>query len=55
MLMEASEKKELLGVCMIDQSAACDLLGHENFAKKLKLYNFDEASINWCKSYLGYK
>lgn len=38
---------------MIDQSAAYDLLCHENFAKKLKLYNFDEATINWCKSYLG--
>ena len=51
--IEASEKKELSGVCMIDQSAAYDLLCHENFAKKLKLYNFSEASINWCKSYLG--
>ena len=53
MWMEASERKELSGVCMIDQSAAYDLLCHENFAKKLKLYNFDEASVNWCKSYLG--
>ena len=43
----------LSGVCMIDQSAAYDLLCHENYAKKLKLYNFDEASVNWCKSYLG--
>jgi hypothetical protein len=46
--MEASEKKELTGVCMIDQRAAYDLLIHE----KLKLYNFDEASVNWCMSYL---
>ena len=38
---------------MIDQSAAYNLLCHENSAKKLKLYNFDEASVNWCKSYLG--
>ena len=38
---------------MIDQSAAYDLLCHENFAKKLKLYNFDEASVHWYKSYLG--
>ena len=51
--MEASEKKELTGVCMIDQSAAYDLLSHEIFAEKLKLYNFDEASVNWCMSYLG--
>ena len=53
MWMKASEKKELSGVCMIDQSAAYDLLSHEHFAEKLKLYNFDEASVNWCKSYLG--
>ena len=53
MWMEASEKKELTGVCMIDQSAAYDLLSHEIFAEKLKLYNFDEASVNWCMSYLG--
>ena len=53
MWIEASEKKELSGVCMIDQSAAYDLLSHEIFTEKLKLYNFDEASVNWCKSYLG--
>ena len=50
--MEASEKKELTGVCMIDQSAAYDLHSHEIFAEKLKLYNFDEASVTWCMSYL---
>ena len=53
MWMEASEKKKLTGVCMIDQSAAYDLLSHEIFAEKLKIYNFDEASVNWCMSYLG--
>ena len=53
MWLEAAEKKELSGVCMIDQSAAYDLLSHEIFAEKLKLYNFDEASVNWCMSYLG--
>ena len=53
MWMQASEKKKLSGVCMIDQSAAYDLLSHSHFTEKLKLYNFDEASVNWCKSYLG--
>ena len=47
MWMEASEKKELTEACMID------LLSHEIFAEKLKLYNFDETSVNWCMSYLG--
>mgnify|MGYP001179234605 FL=1 len=53
MWMQASEKKKLTGVCMIDQSAAYDLLSHKILTEKLKLYNFDEGTINWCKSYLG--
>ena len=35
--LEAAERKELSGVCMIDQSAAYDLLSHEIFAVKLRL------------------
>jgi hypothetical protein len=38
---------------MIDQSVAYDLLSHKIFAEKLKLFNFDEAFVNWCMSYLG--
>ena len=38
---------------MIDQSAAYDLLDHFLFPKKLKEYKFDEASIEWIRSYLG--
>ena len=48
MWIEASERRKLSGVCMIDQSAAYDLLSHNHFTEKLKLYNFDEASVNWC-------
>ena len=55
MWMQASEKKKLSGVCMIDQSAAYDLLSHSHFMEKLRLYNFDEEYVNWCKSYLGEK
>jgi hypothetical protein len=39
MWMEASEKKKLKGVCMIDHSGAYYLLSHEIFAEQLKLYN----------------
>ena len=53
MWIEAAENNELSGVCMIDQSAAYDLLDHFLFPKKLKEYNFDEASIEWIQSYLG--
>ena len=53
MWMEASEKEKLSGVCIIDQSNVYDLLSNSHFTEKLKLYNFDEASVKWCKSYLG--
>ena len=53
MWIEPAENKELSGVCMIDQSAAYDLLDHFLFQKKLKEYNFDEASIGWIQSYFG--
>ena len=36
-----------------DQSTAYDLLSHKHFTEKLKLYNFDDASVNRCKSSLG--
>ena len=55
MWIEAAENKELSGVCMIDQSAAYDLFDHFLFPKKLKEYNFDEASIEWIQSYLDYR
>ena len=42
-MSKESEKKELTGVCMIDQSTAYYILSHEIFAEKLTLYNFDEA------------
>ena len=53
MWIEAAEKKEFTGVCMLDQSAAYDLLDFEIFEEKLKEYNFDEASISWVRSYLS--
>ena len=53
MWIEAAEKKELSGVRIIDQSAAYDLLDHFLFPKKLREYNFDEASIKRIQSYLG--
>ena len=53
MWMEAAEKKKFSGVCMLDQSAAYDLLDHEIFADKLHEYNFDDESILWMKSYLS--
>ena len=53
MWIQAAEKRELSGVCMIDQSAAYDLLDHDIFLKKLLLYKFDRSAINWVDSYLS--
>ena len=53
MWMQAAENRELSGVCMIDQSAAYDLLDHNLFLQKLEAYNFDRSAILWIKSYLS--
>jgi hypothetical protein len=42
MWLEAAERKELSGVCMIDQSALYNLLSHK---MRLRMYNFDDASV----------
>ena len=52
-LLEAAEKQELSAVCLLDQSAAYDLLCHSTLEEKLKIYNFDQSSIHWIMSYLG--
>ena len=54
-LLEAAEKQELSAVCLLDQSAAYDLLCHKTLQEKLKIYNFDQSSTNWVMSYLGNK
>ena len=51
--LEAAEHHELSAVCLLDQSAAYDLLCHAILGEKLKLYNFDDASIAWITSYLS--
>ena len=51
--LEAAERQEFSAVCLLDQSAAYDLLCHQTLRKKLELYNFSEGSIEWLMSYLG--
>ena len=53
MWIEASENTELAATLLVDQSAAYDLVDHLIFLQKLKVYKFDEATIEWFKSYLG--
>ena len=53
MFLEAAEKRKLTAALLLDQSAAYDLLDHNILLKKLALYNFDEYSLQWFKSYLS--
>ena len=40
-------------MCLLDQSAAYDLLCHNILKEKLGIYKFDSKSIDWIMSYLG--
>ena len=47
MFLQAAKSKKLTGALLLDQSAAYDLLDHSILLKKLKVYNFDQNSINF--------
>ena len=53
MWLEAAEKQEFSAVCLLDQSAAYDLLCHQTLKEKLEIYNFSDSSIEWVISYLS--
>ena len=53
MWIEPSENKELSATLLLDQTAAYDLVDHDIFLQKLKVYNFDDATMEWFKSYLS--
>ena len=49
------EQGEIAGVCMVDMSAAFDVVDIPLLLEKLKLYGFDRTSIQWTWSYLTYR
>ena len=49
----ALEDGELSGVCLLDMSAAFDIIDHTLLLKKLELYGFDRDSLEWIQSYLS--
>ena len=51
--VQAVDRGELVGVCMLDMSAAFDVVDHDLLIKKLKLYGFDENSLKWMRNYLS--
>ena len=53
--LEAADRQELSAVCLLDQSAAYDLLCHLILEEKLGLYNFSRSTIDWLVSYFGGK
>ena len=53
--LEAVEQGDLAGVCMVDMSAAFDVVDTELLLEKMKLYGFDRDSIQWMWSYLTYR
>jgi len=53
--LEALEQGDMAAVCMIDMSAAFDVLDTDLLLEKLKLYGFDRnAVLQWIWSYLAY-
>ena len=50
--VQAVDKGELAGVCMLDMSAAFDVVDHGILINKLKLYGFDEETLKWIENYL---
>ena len=50
--VDALEDKSFTGVCMLDLSAAFDVVDHPLLLQKLKLYGFGKNCLNWIKSYL---
>ena len=50
--VQAVDKGELAGVCMLDMSAAFDVVDHGILLNKLQLYGFYDEVIRWMRDYL---
>ena len=53
--LEAIDKGDLAGVCMVDMSAAFDVVDTELLLEKMKIYGFDRGALQWMWSYLTYR
>ena len=51
--VDALEERKFTGVCLLDLSAAFDVVDHSLLLEKLKLYGFCEDSLSWIQSYLA--
>ena len=50
--VQTAEDREITGVCMLDMSAAFDVVDHDISLDKLELYGFD-LSLNWVRNCLS--
>ena len=48
--VQAVESEQLAGACMLDMSAAFDLVDHKLLIQKLSLYGFDDNFLGWIRS-----
>ena len=53
--LDAIEQGDMAGVCMIDMSAAFNVVDTQLLLEKLKLYGFDREAVQWIWSYLTYR
>ena len=51
--VEALERGELSGVCLVDLSAAFDCVDHSLLLKKMEVMGFDSKAVDWSRSYLA--
>ena len=51
--MQEMEENKLVGIMMIDLSAAFDMVDHKLLLKKLELFGLEEGVIQWMTSYLS--
>ena len=50
--VKAVDDGEISGVCLLDMSAAFDIVDHGLLLQKLRLYGFDSSALAWVESYL---
>jgi hypothetical protein len=51
--VEEVDDGNLVGVMMVDLSAAFDMVDHDILLKKLQLFGLDDMALSWMKSYLS--
>ena len=53
--LESIEAGNIVGACLLDLSAAFDVVEQSLLLSKLKLYGFDDGALSWVQSYLEFR